>query len=263
MGHSSGLVGAISAPGSDASLGIPESKSDREGHEVHETAPDVTPRPRILILSDIRFIREALAEILGRERTLSIIGVATDLDEARAICQESQISVVLVDTTLPDGLAAVDRIKVFAPDSRVVALGLAETNENVIAWAEAGVAGYVPRSAGLVELVAAISGVMRGEQLCTASVAAGLLRRLATRMGHVGSPPPAVADSASLTTREVEIARLLAEGLSDKEVARRLGVALSTSKSHVHNLLQKLCITRRGQVGPRLRRYEAELPKTA
>ncbi len=215
-------------------------------------------RPRVLILSDVRFIREALASILGQECGLSIIGVAADLDEAEALSRAFVIDVVLLDASLSDGLAAVGRIKVFKPDAAVVALGLAETNEKVIAWAEAGVAGYVPRNARLAELSGAIRDILGGEQLCTARVAAGLMRRLASRAGPVNGPT-AGGHSVSLTARELEIVHLLGAGLSNKEIARRLGIALSTAKSHVHNVLQKLSVPRRGQVGAWIYPHVAEI----
>jgi two-component system, NarL family, nitrate/nitrite response regulator NarL len=244
------------------SLGRPGFRSETRGREVHKATSEAALRPRVLILSEIRFVREALAEILGRESSLSVGGVTADHNEACAVCQASRITVVIIDSNLTDGLATVDRIKASAPDAHVLVVGVAETSENVIAWAEAGATGYVPRSASLAELVEAVSRVMRGEQLCTTRIAAGLLRRLANRRG-TDTGPHLAAEATKLTAREIEIARLLAEGLSNKEVARRLGVAVSTSKSHVHNLLQKLSITRRGQVGPRLRRYQAGLPTSA
>lgn len=256
MGPWSDLSGPGAPSESCAGTGAGQLENDRAGPQALETS-DRETRPRVLILSDVRFIREALASILGQECGLLIIGVAGDLDEAEALSRACVINVVLLDTSLPDGLAAVGRIKAFAPDAAVVALGLAETNENVIVWAEAGVAGYVSRSAGLAELTGAICGILRGEQLCPARVAASLLRHLASRAGPANGPPTG-RHSASLTVRELEIVHLLAEGLSNKEIARHLGVALSTSKSHVHNLLQKLSVPRRGQVVAWFHRHEAE-----
>jgi DNA-binding NarL/FixJ family response regulator len=128
---------------------------------------------------------------------------------------------------------------------RVVVFALSETVESVLAWAEAGVAGYIPCTAGASDLCALVDDISAGRQACSGVVAAGLLQRIAAI-----SVGPAKADSGpqALTPRELEIVRLISTGLSNKEIARRLNIGLTTTKSHVHNALGKLQVQRRGQV---------------
>jgi two-component system nitrate/nitrite response regulator NarL len=210
--------------------------------------------PTVVILSDIRFLQEALAEILARDAGLSVIGIAANLVEARASWPDIHPDIVLLDTTLPDALAAVAAIRELLPNTRVIALAMAETEENVITWGEAGVASYIPRTATLADVIAAIGNTMRGEQACSPRISATLLHRLAEHL----APSPA-SDQPLLTVREVEIVQLLASGLSNKQIALRLHISLATTKSHVHNLLTKLELPRRGHAAIWLRQHAITL----
>jgi two-component system, NarL family, nitrate/nitrite response regulator NarL len=207
-------------------------------------------RANLLILSDIRFMREGLAEVFGRDDAFETISVAADPGEAIVVMRAALPDLVLIDAALPDGLTAVGRLRRLAPKIRIIALAVAETEAEIIAWAAAGACGYVPRSAALADLVGFLSGIMRGEQTCSTRVAAGLMRWIAD-----GPRIAAVTAHArpALTVREEEIASLIAAGLSNKEIARRLKICLPTTKSHVHNILGKLELERRGQVSRWLR----------
>jgi two-component system nitrate/nitrite response regulator NarL len=221
--------------------------------EIYDASPTVALLPRalsLLILSDIRFMREGIADVLRRAEAFRRIDVAADPNEAIAAMRAAMPDLVLIDAALPDGLAAVGLLRRLAPKIRIIALAVAETEAEIIAWAAAGACGYVPRSAALADLVDFLSGIMRGEQTCSTRVAAGLLRWIADG--------PRVATAAArarpaLTAREEEIASLIAAGLSNKEIARRLNICLPTTKSHVHNILGKLELKRRGQVSRWLR----------
>jgi DNA-binding NarL/FixJ family response regulator len=210
--------------------------------------------PTVVILSDVRFLREALAEILDREAGLAVIGIAANLVEAQTSWSDLHPDMVLLDTTLPDALAAVAAIRELLPKARVIALAMAETEENVIKWGEAGVAGYIPRTATLADVIAAIGNTMRGEQACSARISATLLHRLSEHP----APTPA-SGQPLLTAREVEIVQLLASGLSNKEIAGRLHISLATTKSHVHNLLTKLELPRRGHAAIWLHQHAVTL----
>jgi two-component system, NarL family, nitrate/nitrite response regulator NarL len=133
-----------------------------------------------------------------------------------------------------------------------VALGVAETESDVIAWAMAGAAGYVARSVGLAEVVDVLRDIARGELSCPPRVAAMLFQRIGVLAGDHPAHGEPVAASA-LTARELQIARLVGAGLSNKEIARQLGIGVATAKSHVHNVLTKLNVERRSQVAGSLR----------
>jgi DNA-binding NarL/FixJ family response regulator len=130
---------------------------------------------------------------------------------------------------------------------RIIAAAVREAEEEVVAWAEAGVIGYIPRTTALADFARRILDIHNGEQICSARVATGLLRRIAVTarqsVGRDGALP-----IAALTKREQQTAELIRNGLSDKEIARELNISLATTKAHVHNLLGKLNVQRRSQV---------------
>jgi two-component system, NarL family, nitrate/nitrite response regulator NarL len=202
---------------------------------------------RLLIVSDIRFLREGLAEILARDDVFVITGMAAGLDEALAQWRANEPQIVLLDATLPDGLRVARHLRALSPNVPIVALALAETEAEVIAWAEAGISGYVPRSAGLGDLVKYLRDIVHGEQICATRVAAGLLRWISA-YARAGSEARPRGKLPVLTAREDQVVQLISSGLSNKEISRRLNIGLATTKSHVHNLLAKLELERRGQV---------------
>jgi DNA-binding NarL/FixJ family response regulator len=201
----------------------------------------------ILVLSDIRFFREGLAEVLQRDSAFASVGLAADVDEALAMAARTAPQMILVDASLPDGLAAVSRLYTLTLRPQIVALALIERETTVIAWAEAGVSGYVPRNTGLSELVSLLEGIARGEQTCSRKIAASLLRRV-SRSSRQVAPHGFATALSSLTFREQQVMQLIGAGLSNKEIARRLNIGLGTIKSHVHNVLRKLTLNRRSQI---------------
>jgi two-component system nitrate/nitrite response regulator NarL len=117
------------------------------------------------------------------------------------------------------------------------------------------VVGYVPRTAALADLVALLADIMRGEQNCSERVAGGLLRRITKVAGsrNTQSDRPL---ALTLTVRELQIIQLVGAGLSNKDIARRLNIGVSTTKSHVHNLLGKLALQSRSQVAAWMRQRD-------
>ena len=132
-----------------------------------------------------------------------------------------------------------------APVLKAIVVGVDDVGEDVIGLAEAGAAGYLRRTGTLPELVDVVERAARGEAVCSPAVAGALMVRLGARL-----PPP---ESGGLTARERQVARLLAEGLSNKEIAARLCIEISTVKNHVHRILAKLDARRRGEAVARLR----------
>jgi two-component system, NarL family, nitrate/nitrite response regulator NarL len=211
-------------------------------------------RLRVAVVSGVRFTQEVLAEILERDPLLSVIRLCADLAEVAALNPALEADIVLFDTRVPDGVSAVRRALDIAPGMRIVALGLSETEEDIIIWAEAGVIGYIPSTAAQADLVRLVLEIHSGEQVCSGRVAAGLLRRIALTASP-GSNRSASFPPPSLTKRERQAAELIRTGLSDKEIARRLNISVATTKSHVHNLLGKLNVRRRSEVASRWREY--------
>lgn len=204
---------------------------------------------RVLIVADIRLYREGLAQVLGRTGHLEIVGAVGVGDEVLANVARCAPDIVLMDLAIADCAAIIGAMRGVSPQVRVVAFAVSEVESDVLACAEAGVAGYVPREASVEDLVAVLQCVARGEALCSPQITGMLFRRVAALSAGLGSQPSLV----TLTGREREIILMVDRGLSNKGIAEELGIELATVKNHVHNILEKLKVHRRGEAAARLR----------
>jgi two-component system, NarL family, nitrate/nitrite response regulator NarL len=202
---------------------------------------------RVLIVAAVRLYRDGLARFLGSADRIEVVGTAPALPDALDLAYTSQPDIVLLDSTLGEGRSAVRAFARTAPGAPIIALALTDTPAEVIAWAEAGIGGYVCRDDSLEQLVTVINSVVRGEMPCSPQVSGGLLQRVAALAAD--QPLAGVAD---LTSRELEVAALLRRGLSNKEIGRQLCIELPTVKNHVHHILEKLKIDARSKIAARL-----------
>ena len=198
---------------------------------------------RALLVVDIPFYREGLQELLARSGDIEIICAVSGPDEVESAARASAPNVVLLDIGAPDAADVLDRLLRMPVAPKVVALAVAETPQDVTRWVEAGVAGYVPRTASSEDLIRALNDVVRDEVRCPPQIAARLMRRLAAL---AASAQPATTALGALTDREQEVLALLADGLPNKLIAARLRIQPATAKNHVHNILHKLDL--RGRV---------------
>ncbi|QUQ65647.1 LuxR C-terminal-related transcriptional regulator [Kutzneria sp. CA-103260] len=198
---------------------------------------------RLFVVTGIRLYREGLAEILARLPDIEEVGTAQDGREGLAGVSRFRPHIVLLDMSLLDSLETARAMARGTPSVKVVALAVPETQSHVLACAEAGIAGYVPREGSLGDLVTTVRHVAKGEAVCSPLIVAGLLRRVA-----VLSDREHVRPTARLTEREREIVDLIALGMANREIARQLGIELCTVKNHVHNILEKLGARHRKEV---------------
>jgi DNA-binding NarL/FixJ family response regulator len=211
-------------------------------------ADDPSPQlVRVLLFTDVRLYRELLAAALAEHDGIELAGSAP-CDVAAMAVGMFEPGVVVVDTasvSVPDGLHA---LAAALPEAKIVAVGVADDDEAVVALLEAGAAGYVTAEQPLPDLVAAIEAAAQGVLRCPPRLSAALARRMAAlAAGRLRE-----TNGNGLTPRQHEIATLIAEGLSNKQIARRLSIEHATVKNHVHSILVKLGVSRRDQVGTRL-----------
>lgn len=204
---------------------------------------------RVLIVAEVRLYREGLAQMLRAERGIEVAATAAGADEAVRALRRLEPDVVLLDLAMPDNTWLVRAIVAAVPGTRIVALAVPEAENEVLACAEAGVAGYVTSDASIEDVVAAVESAARGEVLASPRMVATLFERIATLA--LESSPESI--ESRLTARELEILDLIDQGLSNKEIARRLTIELSTVKNHVHNILDKLKVSRRSEAAARRR----------
>jgi DNA-binding NarL/FixJ family response regulator len=201
---------------------------------------------QVLLVSDQPLYRDGIARTLGESQQVTVVGTAAGAEQALELVCLLEPDIVLLDMGMPDALNAARQIAQSTQRSRVVALAIREEDAEVIACAEVGVAGYVPRDGSVHDAVDVISAVARGEARCSPRIVGSLLRRIAALAaerqdnGHAGAP-------AGLTAREAEILALLQQGLPNKTISRRLGIELATVKNHVHSIFGKLGLRRRAE----------------
>jgi two-component system, NarL family, nitrate/nitrite response regulator NarL len=206
-------------------------------------------RVRVLVVAGVRLYREGLAANLGAREELSVVGSAASGDTARELVASLKPDVIVLDMGLSAALNVVRAIRGDAPTVKIIAFAVEDLDFEVIACAEAGVSGYVPCEASIDDLVEAIKNLTRGEVYCPPRVAASLFQHVASLASVVRHP----SGNRSLTRREREVVALIDAGLSNKEIALRLHIEVSTVKNHVHNLLEKVQATSRTQAAARLR----------
>ena len=200
--------------------------------------PDVTHRIRVLIVDDHSVVRRGLRMFLEDDPRLELVGEAADGEEGVRMARETRPDVVLMDLLLPklDGIGATEKIRQELPDTQVIALTSVLEDESVVGAVKAGAIGYLLKNTEGDELLNAIHAAAEGEVRLSPEASARLVR-------EIRSPQ----SPETLTERETEVLRLLAEGKANKEIARNLGISEQTVKSHVHSLLAKLGMLSRTQ----------------
>jgi two-component system nitrate/nitrite response regulator NarL len=227
-----------------------EPRPAREGAFAGSDSRKPSPESMIevLIVSDVRLYRDGLAQMIARAEFVEVVGTAATAREGLEAVAAISPSVVLVNVAMRDGIPFARAIRTSDPAVKVVALAVPDDEQDVIAWAEAGAAGFVTAEQSLSDLVAAVEGAARGEVSCPPWLAGVLLRRV----NALAQRAPREDRASTLTSREFEIAGLIERGLSNREIASELFIEVTTVKNHVHKILEKLSIHRRADVAARI-----------
>jgi len=208
---------------------------------------------RLVVIAPVRLYREGLAVLFAGREGFEVVATAVSADDGIARVCETSPDVALVALGRGAGPELVRALASSAPDTRIVAVGIADDDPDVLPLAEAGVAGYVTTEASGEEVVLVVESVTRAEMPCSPRLAATLLSRvnaLAEQQRRQGAAP----DLDTLTIREREIVELIGDGLSNKEIASDLSIEVTTVKNHVHNIFEKLHVSRRADAAAIVRR---------
>jgi DNA-binding NarL/FixJ family response regulator len=189
---------------------------------------------RVLLVEDHRMVREALREVLSKERDLEVVGEAGDardgLEQARSLSPD----VIVLDIRLPDlnGIEVAERLKDSGSTAKIVALSAFSDRRFVTEMLRSGASGYVTKSAAGTELVSAIRAVASGHGYFSPDIAATLVADVRERSTD--------SKEQSLARREREVLRLIAEGERSTEIATQLNIAVATVEVHRRNISRKL-----------------------
>ena len=208
------------------------------------------PGIRIVVVDDQEVVRAGFGMLLATQPDFTVVGSAADGAEAVRVCRQHRPDVVLMDVRMPvmDGIEATRRITAGADGGdrpRVLVLTTFDLDEHVYAALGAGASGFLLKDVTPDELFAAIRVVASGESLLAPSVTTRLIREFVARPTAGRARPDLLAD---LTEREREVLLLVAEGLSNAEIAGRLVVSPATAKTHVSRILTKLGLRDRTQL---------------
>lgn len=200
---------------------------------------------RVFIVSEVRLHREGIATLLQGYPTIQVLG-AGGLQDAVLALRTTTADVALLDVMQSADPAVVGLLRQVQPSLRILAIGIPEVASEVLACATAGIDGYIWTDAGPGNLVVAIESLLRDELLCSPKVAATLYHSAAAAGAR------RTAEAEPLTKRELQVVQLMSDGLSNKDIAQRLGIEACTAKNHVQNIMQKLQVHRRGQAVAKL-----------
>lgn len=197
---------------------------------------------RILICDDHAVVRRGLRSLLDIKPGLELVGEATDGVEAVEMARELKPDVIILDLIMPrkDGIAAISEIKQENPDARILVLTSFSDDDKVFPAIKAGALGYLLKESSPDELLQAIYDVCRGES----SLHPAIARKLISELNRPSDLPPS---EEPLTEREVEVLRLVAQGMSNNDISEKLAIREGTVRIHVGNILGKLHLANRTQ----------------
>ena len=195
----------------------------------------IKPVIKVVLVDDQELMRVGFRMVLGAQEDMEIVGEAANGEQGVAMAGETRPDVVLMDLSMPvlDGVEATRRLLDAHPDARVVALTSFSDRQRVSDVLEAGATGYLLKDCAPDELLAAVRAAAAGHAPLDPRVAGALL------------PSRTASPAASLSGRELEVLRLAADGLANKQIARRLGISESTVKVHLGNVFKRIGVADR------------------
>jgi DNA-binding NarL/FixJ family response regulator len=246
--------GTLRAAAQEPSAPPAESRADRRdatrAADVESPAPGDTASGKVpdairaLIVDDHALFRRGLEMVLDAESDIELVGEASDGEEAVRKAGESLPDVVLMDIRMPrsSGIEACRALKAVAPSAKIIMLTISDEEADLFEAIRAGASGYLLKDIPLDEVAESVRAVHGGQSLISPSMAGKLLTEFATLARREDEEPPQQVPAPRLTEREIEVLRLVARGMNNRDIAKELFISENTVKNHVRNILEKLQI---------------------
>jgi two-component system, NarL family, nitrate/nitrite response regulator NarL len=209
--------------------------------------PSTADTIRVLLICRVRLYSDAIIGLLNRHPSIMAVGLAEVGGNVLAELKAAAADVVLLDVGTPGALALADSIVRLRPGTRILALGVDEAPIHIVACAKAGLWGYVPCDASIEDVAQAVQRIASGRMVCSEQMA----EKLYSHIRGAARDDLVPATHAVLTYRQRQILQLIDRGLSNKQIARELSLGTSTVKNHVHSILGRLKVGRRGEAAAR------------
>ena len=219
------------------------------------TRPAHPPEPpiRVLVVDDQRLMRDGIASLLSLQPGIAVVGTAANGEEAVAQAQSLEPDVILMDVRMPvlDGVAATAQVRRARPACQVLMLTTFDDDEYIVAALRAGACGYLLKDIPAPDLAQAIQAAHKGIYQIDPAVAGKVVAALSGNAppppAPAGAPPPPATRPDGLSSREIEVLRLIAQGASNREIAETLVISEGTVKNHISNILGRLGLRDRTQ----------------
>jgi DNA-binding NarL/FixJ family response regulator len=200
---------------------------------------------RVLLVDEEPLISNIIATVLEEDPYIKVIGTAATVSEVLTRAQETDVILVNNQASERKTLELIKGISSAEVTAKIIALGLAESKTQVLQFVQAGAAGFVLKDASVDDLISRIRDINAGRIDVSPQIASALMSRLSKYSRLLNNLQSQPLETATLTTREMEILEMISQGLTNQQIASRLVIEVGTVKNHVHNLLQKMNVNTR------------------
>ena len=221
------------------------------------------PKTTIIIIEDNRLLREGLASMINEQPQLIVIGAYSDSEKSLGRIPELKPDIVLIDLGLRsrNSLSVVRSVKEKSPLTKIIVMDLMPVEDDILDFVKARAEGFILKDAKVKEFLKTISVVAKGKKVLPSNITNSLFTQIIERA--LRDRKSDLNQAVKMSKREKEVIELIADGLSNKEIAKLLHLSLFTVKSHVHNILEKMAMHSRVQIATYAHKYKylpASLP---